>query len=171
MYAPFNDIPDHARVWIYQANRPLNSHEVQQIRQWGQPFIEKWAAHGQGLRASLEIFHDHFLVIALDEQHHAASGCSIDSSVGFIRALQEAFDETGQPVDFFDRTLIALYPQQSVTLLPLAQVKKQLTEGTLSPDTLTFNNLIENKADLQHRWLIRLRDSWLARYLPEVSPS
>ena len=97
MYVPFEEIPDHARVWIYQANRPLSDTETQQAQQWGRQFVEQWAAHGQGLRASVTVLHHHFLVIALDEQHHAASGCSIDSSVGFVRILEEAFSKNQIP--------------------------------------------------------------------------
>ena len=77
MHIPFETMPDHARVWIYQANRTLTTREVQQAEQWGQQFVAQWAAHGQALRASVAVLHQHFAVIALDEQHQAASGCSI----------------------------------------------------------------------------------------------
>ena len=168
MYVPFKHIPDHARMWIYQASRPLSDTEIQQTQRLGQPFVEQWAAHGQGLRASISVLHHHFLVIALDEQHHAASGCSIDSSVGFVRALEEAFGKSGQPISFFDRTLIAFYQHDAVKLVPLAEAKAQIADGHLPPDTLTFNNLIRTKADLENRWLVAIKDSWLARYLPKV---
>ena len=168
MYVPFNDIPNHARVWIYQADRPLSDSEVQHAQQRGQQFVEEWAAHGQDLRASVEIKYRHFLILTLDERHHAASGCSIDSSVGFIRSLQETLGKQGQPIDFFNRTLIALRTQDTVELVPLATLRAKLADGTMAPDTRMFNNLVETKAALQDGWLINLSDSWLARYLPQT---
>ena len=168
MYTPFEDISKQARLWIYQANRPLSDHEVEQTQQWGEQFIEQWAAHGQDLRASITVLHHHFLVIALDEHHHAASGCSIDSSVGFIRAVEEALGENGQPISFFDRTLIAFYENDSVKMVPLAQAKSHMAEGKISPDARMFNNLISIKADVETQWLVAVKDSWLARYLPTI---
>ena len=168
MYVPFEHLPNHARVWIYQANRPLSDVEIEQTQQWGQPFVEQWAAHGQDLRASVTVRHRHFLIIALDEQHRAASGCSIDSSVGFVRSVEEAFGNRGEPISFFDRTLIAFYQDHSVKLVPLAEAKQQIADGRISPDTYTFNNLVGTKAELEDRWLVTTKDSWLARYLPKV---
>ena len=168
MYVPFQHIPSHARGWIYQADRALTNQETEQAHSWGQQFVEQWAAHGQDLSASVAVLHNHFIVIALDEQHHAASGCSIDSSVGFIRALEEAFGKNGPAINFFDRTRVAIQRDRSVVLVSLAEVKSHIADGQLSPDTLTFNNLVGTKAELENRWLIPIRDSWLARYLPKV---
>lgn len=168
MYVPFESIPNHARVWIYQANRRLSSDEAQQVQQGGQSFVEQWAAHGQDLRATIAVFHHHFVVVALDEQHHAASGCSIDSSVGFIRSIEEAFTKSGQPINFFDRTLVAFYPSDAVTLVPLTEAKKQIADGRISPEIRTFNNLVGTKGELEDRWLTPVKVSWLSRYLPKV---
>ena len=168
MHVPFEQLPNHARVWIYQANRALTHQEVEQTLVWSRQFVEQWAAHGQDLYASVNVLRNHFVVIALDEQHHAASGCSIDSSVGFVRALEESFGKNGPAVNFFDRTLVAIDHDRAVKLLPLADIKSQIADGHLPPATLTFNNLIKTKAELESNWLIPIRDSWLARYLPKV---
>ena len=167
MYTTFDSIPDHARVWVYQANRPLNESEIEQTLQHGQQFIAQWAAHGQALRASVDVRYHHFLIIALDEQYHAASGCSIDSSVGFVRALETAFGDN-KPLNFFDRTQIAFLESGTVRLLPLIEVKAQLSEGQIAPEAQLFNNVVATKADLESRWLVSVQDSWLARYLPKV---
>ena len=168
MHVPFETIPDHARVWIYQANRSLSDGEIRQMQQWGQQFVAQWAAHGQDLRASVAVLHHHFLVIALDEQHHAASGCSIDSSVGFVRALEEAFGKHGNPISFLNRTLVAFFQNNTVRLVPLADIKSQIADGRILPDTRMFNNVIDTKAALKDRWLVAAQDSWLVRYFPKV---
>ena len=137
--------------------------------QQGKQFANQWVTHGQGLRASVAVLHRFFVVLAVDEQHQAASGCSIDSSVGFVRALTNALGSQGAPVDFFDRTLLAFWIDNAVELVSLTEAKQQITEGLLSPDTITFNNLVSTKANLANRWRVSVQNSWLARYLPKVN--
>ena len=132
-------------------------------------FAEQWAAHGQPLRASVTVLHKYFVVIAVDEQHQLPTGCSIDGSVGFIRSVANVLQTKGTPIDFFDRTLVAFRMNNSIELVPLAQVKRQITDGQIPPDTLMFNNLAATKVELATRWQLPVQDSWLARYLPKVN--
>lgn len=169
MFIPFEQLPENARVWVYQANRPFTDEEERYVLQQGRLFAEQWAAHGQGLRASVNILHHHFLVIAVDEQHQAPTGCSIDGSVGFVRSLAGMLQNQGAPVDFFNRTLVAFWINDSVALIPLAQAKQQISDEQIQPDTLMFNNLIATKAELREQWQIPIQNSWLARYLPKVN--
>ena len=169
MYLPFEQLPDHARVWVYQANRLLTDQETRFIQQEGQRFAARWAAHGQALQSSVAVLDYHFLVIAVDGQQQAPTGCSIDNSVGFVRSLQNVLTERGAELDFFDRTLVAFRINDSVELIPLAQAKRQMAEGQIQPDTLTFNNLVATKGSLARQWQIPVQESWLARYLPEVN--
>ena len=169
MFIPFEELPESTRVWIYQASRPLTIEEQGYILQQGRLFAEQWAAHGQQLRASVTVLHQHFVVIAVDEQHQLPTGCSIDGSVSFVRFAANALQAKGAPIDFFDRTLVAFWVNDSVKLIPLAQVKRQITDGQIPPDTLMFNNLAATKAELATRWQLPVQDSWLARYLPKVN--
>lgn len=171
MFIPFEQLPDHARLWVYQSNRRLSDNEVQLIRQEGARFTDQWAAHGRALRASVTVLHHHFLIIAVDEQYHQASGCSIDSSVGFVRSIESVLMGQGAAVDFFDRTLIAFWIDNSVKLSPLSEAKQQISAGVIQPDTCLFNHLIATKAELETQWKTRLSDSWLARHLPKVRAS
>ena len=169
MYISFEQLPNHARVWVYQANRPLTDQENRFIQQEGERFTAQWVAHGQALQSSVTVLHRHFLVIAVDEQQQAPTGCSIDSSVGFVRSAQSALTQQGAKVNFFDRTLIAFRVNDSVELIPLVQAKSQMAEGRIQPDTLMFNNLVTTKAELEKQWQIPVQESWLARYLPKVN--
>lgn len=169
MFIPFKELPEKARVWIYQANRPLTDEEQSHVLQQGRLFAEQWVAHGQPLHASVTVLCQHFVVIAVDEQHQLPTGCSIDGSVGFVRSLANALQAKGRPVNFFDRTLIAFWTNDSVALVPLAQAKRQIADGQIPPDTLMFNNLAATKSELTERWQLPVRNAWLARYLPKVN--
>lgn len=168
MYIPFDEMPDTARVWIYQANRPLSEAEESSAFQMGQKFTKGWAAHGQPLQASIQLFHHHFLVVAVDEQHSAASGCSIDSSVAFVRALEQKFTDERSSLSFFDRTQIAFWQDEEVRLVAMMQAKNQVKEGVIRPDALTFDNNVPDKEAFNARWKVPVKESWLARYLPQV---
>lgn len=161
MYIPFEQMPSHARVWVYQANRNLEEGEVSVILEKSKAFLAQWTAHKQNLHASANVFYARFLVIALDEERSAASGCSIDASVHFIKSLESALQ-----IDFFDRTKIAFLEPTSQTLFveDMKQLKQKVAEGIIQSHTLVFNNLVENLAQLQNEWKVPVQQSWLLRY-------
>ncbi|MEM9671119.1 MAG: hypothetical protein ACFB15_08010 [Cyclobacteriaceae bacterium] len=169
MYIPFDEMPATARVWVYQTNRPLNNIEQNYALQRGQQFASQWAAHGQDLRSSVQVLHNHFLIMAVDEQYNAASGCSIDSSVGLVRELEQQFGQQSR-FSFFDRLQIAFWQDDEVHLLPMKEAKTKVSNGEISPEALMFDNTVPTKEALENRWKIPVKDSWLARFVPkEVS--
>ena len=85
MLVDFESLPDESRVWIYQANRSFTEEELEEISKKLDAFIEKWTAHGADLRAGYTIKYKRFLILALDQNSNAATGCSIDAYVNFIQ--------------------------------------------------------------------------------------
>lgn len=164
MYIPFEDMPAQARIWIYQASRSLSHAEEEYAQQLGQQFTSAWAAHGKPLRSSVKVFHHRFLVIAVDEGYNMASGCSIDASVALVKELEEKFSTERESFSFFDRTKVAFLHQDEIFVESTAQLKQQVSEGKIKPETLTFNNLVSNKEQFEKEWVIPAKDSWLARY-------
>ena len=98
MYVSFNELPQSARVWVYQANRTLTASEKEAISNYLTKATNQWAAHGAPLKSSFTITEDRFVIIAADEAFNAASGCSIDKSTHFIQSLEREYG-----VDMFDR--------------------------------------------------------------------
>lgn len=159
MFIPFEQLPEESRVWIYQADRFLSKPELTQLSEKLETFIKGWESHGNELHASFQVVEDLFLIIALNERIHPASGCSIDKSVSLIKELEQAVG-----VNFFDRTKIALNNNQQIALVSLPDVKKRIEEGLLTKQTVVFNNLIEFKRDLAKNWRVPAEKTWLARY-------
>ncbi|MFN5844956.1 MAG: hypothetical protein ACK46O_04505, partial [Flavobacteriia bacterium] len=95
--------PETSRVWIYGADRFLSGTEEVFAQEQLDFFIHKWAAHGTELAAEGFILHHTFVVIVADEEKVKASGCSIDSSVRFIKELGKELQ-----VDFFNRLSILI---------------------------------------------------------------
>ncbi|TGD78037.1 hypothetical protein [Hymenobacter wooponensis] len=159
MYVPFNQLPASARLWIYQANRPLTEAELAAVQPILQQFAEEWTSHGRSLQASAEIFHQQFLVIGLDEAIADASGCSIDASVRFVRAIEEQLG-----VSLLEKSQLAFLLNGQVQLLDRRELRAAVAEGRLLPDTLYFDNTIGRHEQLQTAWLTPAATSWLSRY-------
>ncbi len=161
MYVPFDQLPDHSRIWIYQANRRLTPSEKQVASNVLKEFCESWSAHQVALKTSFSIEADQFVVLATDEDYHQPSGCSIDSSV---RTLKELQAHVG--VDLFDRTKVAFWVDGAVVTHPLGRMKELFASGALGAKTVTFDNLVPSKGELLGRWRTPVENTWLAKYLP-----
>jgi hypothetical protein len=161
MYVPFDQLPDHSRIWIYQSNRTLTPQEKQQASTALRSFCENWTAHQQMLKTSFSIEHDQFIILATDEDYHQPSGCSIDSSVRALKELQASLG-----LDLFDRTKVAFLVDGRVVTHPLPRLKAIFEAGELGSDTLTFDNLVPSRGDLARRWKVAVEKTWLVKYLP-----
>lgn len=159
MYVNFDEMDPKARVWVYQSNRKLSDEEVALISQNLKNFCEQWAAHGAPLQSSYLVYKNQFVVLTVDEGFNAASGCSIDSSVDIMRQLEQHLS-----VSFFERTQIAFINDDEVFLLPMNEVKKNISSGRISQNTLTFNNLVKDVGELKESWQVEAGSSWLKRY-------
>lgn len=159
MNITFDSLSPDARLWIFQADRKLETSEQQVIEDETAIFVRDWKAHGKPLKAASRLFYDQFLVIALDENEQEATGCAIDTSVAFIKELENALQ-----VNFFDRSKVALLHNDKVTLENINNIKNKVNEGHITEDTLTFNNLVEKKKDLDENWVVPAKKSWLNRY-------
>lgn len=162
MFVPFNEMPGEAKVWAYQMNREITTPEQEVLAAAMKNFCEQWRAHGAPLRASFDIVHGHFLILAVDESASEASGCSIDGS---MRVLKELGQQMG--VDFFDRSQVAFLIDGRVKPYPVSALKGLFGNGTLNASLVTFNNLVGTKAEYLRHWKVEVSGSWLAKYLPK----
>ncbi len=159
MQIPFDQMPKNARVWIYQADRVLSVEEQETINTTGNQFLAQWAAHGSDLKSAMKLLHDRFMIIAVDEGIHAASGCSIDSSVSFVKQLGEDLK-----INWFDRTKVAFIYDDEVFMESINNLKQIISEGKITQNTLTFNNLVQNVGEFDEKWLLPANETWLKRY-------
>lgn len=160
MIVDFNKMPDTSRIWIYQSDTKFSQEQLVKIRKDLTSFLTAWTAHGAQLNAGFDIRHDRFIVIALDQSQSQASGCSIDSQVRFIIALQE---ELG--VDLLDKMNVTYYQNDRVHYKPLLDFKKMAKDGAIGKKTIVFNNLVTNLGEFKDSWEIPAIESWHSRFL------
>ena len=156
MLVPFNTLPATARIWIYQSPRPLTENEIAFTRDAAEKFIQSWTAHEAGLKGGFEIFLNHFIVIAVDEDYNDASGCSIDKKVNFMKQFG-----TELKIDFFNRMQIAYLENDAVKFMNMHDFTGKIKSGQLSDDIIMFNNLVATMSEFHQNWKIPVRNSWL----------
>ena len=66
-------------------------------------------------------------------------------------------------MQLFDRQLLAFQVKDKVQLLPLAQLQHGVDNNFITPDTIYFNNLVQTREELENKWMVPVKDSWLTR--------
>jgi len=145
-----------SRVWVYQCNRVFNLQEALEIEELLNEFASQWKSHGTPVKGAAYLFFGQFIVLIADETATGVSGCSTDSSVRLVKDIEQRFS-----VNMFDRTTLAFIVKEKVELLPLTQLQYAIDNGFISADTFYFNNLVQTKEDLENKWIIPVKDSWL----------
>lgn len=164
MFVPFEELPPSARVWIYQADRPLTDAELAAVEPALAQFAAEWTSHGRMLRASATFRHGQFLVLGLDEAVADASGCSIDASVRFVRSLEEQLG-----LNLLEKSHMAFLVDGQVRLLDRRELRQAVATGQLQPDTPYFDNTIAQHGKLAAAWPAPAAQTWLAKYF-QTSP-
>ncbi len=135
--------PD-SRLWLYQANRPLSPTEIVWAKEQIENFTAEWAAHGHQLKAAGDVLNPYFIALAVDLTHENASGCSIDSSVRFVKALGQELN-----IDFFNRLKMLVESENGdQALVPFKQIKD-------NPENYVYNPLVDKLGDLDAKFRIR----------------
>ena len=159
MYVPFENLPEESRIWIYQSNRKFSEQEFAEIEKDLQVFVENWAAHGTGLEASFQLKYNRFIILAVNQEAQAATGCSIDASVAFIQSLEKKYD-----VDLLDKMNVTFKLGEHVAHKPLIDFKKMAKDKAVTGNTIVFNNLVNNIAEYNESWEVPASDSWHSRF-------
>lgn len=159
MYVDFDTLHENSRVWVYQSSRELNEEEVKIIKARLKDFVIEWTRHGDDLRASFEIKYNHFIILAVDESFNQVSGCSIDASTHVFKLFENEFK-----VELLNKLNTAFKNGEHINVVTLADFQKYVLEDKIRPDTMVFNNMVQNKADLETSWEVPAIKSWHSRY-------
>lgn len=159
MYIPFENLPGESRVWIYQSNRKFSEEEFSEIETDLKVFLEEWAAHGTSLEASYLLKYNRFIILAVNQEVQAATGCSIDSSVEFIQSLEKKYN-----VDLLDKMNVTFKNGEHIAHKTLIDFKKMVKDKSVSENTIVFNNLVNNIEEFNESWEVPAADSWHSRF-------
>ncbi|MGB3775520.1 MAG: ABC transporter ATPase [Leeuwenhoekiella sp.] len=159
MLIPFDELPQESRVWIYQSNRKFTPEEIVSLQSKLDEFLKKWTAHGANLQAGAEIKYEYFIVIGLDQNRNAASGCSIDAQVHFIQELEQDLN-----IELLDKMNVTYIQNERVHHKALLEFKKMAKDGAVGKSTTVFNNLVNTKEEYLNHWEVPAIESWHSRF-------
>jgi hypothetical protein len=146
---------ENSRVWVYQSDKKLTDNEVLQIKVLLDNFTTGWTAHNSQLKAKAEVRYNRFLILVVDENQAGASGCSIDKSVNFMKQLQDQFN-----INLLDRFNLAYRDGEEILSAGRNDFEALLKDGKIGTETIVFNNLVQNLAELQTKWEVPFKNSW-----------
>ncbi len=145
-----------SKVWIYQCNRVFILNEAFEIEDLLKEFTAQWKSHGTPVKGEAHLLFGQFIVLLADETATGVSGCSTDSSVRLIKEVEKKY-----AVNMFDRTTLAFVVKEKIQLIPLSQLQYAIENGFIDVATLYFNNLVQTKEELENKWIIPVKNSWL----------
>ena len=160
-----NDFHPDSRVWIYQGNRIFSLPEALEIEEILKQFTAQWQSHGAPVKGAGHLFFGQFIILMADESLTGVGGCSTDSSVRLVKEIEQKYN-----VNMFERTTLAFVVKDKVELLPLTHLQHAFDNGFIDSDTLYFNNLVQTKEELEDKWMIPVKDSWLVNKISQVKP-
>ena len=160
MYVKFEDLPSNSRVWIYQSDREFSDQEINFISEKAIEFIDQWTKHGFNLKGSFTFKYNQFLILAVDEGFNNVSGCSIDSSVRFVKEL-----ETSLEVDMMNKMNISFKDGGHINIVKMSDFKEFTKSNKITSETIVFNNMVSTIDELETQWEVSVNDSWHKRFL------
>lgn len=151
------DFSDESRVWIYQSSRRFTGQQQDEINEQLHQFYAQWTTHGAPVKGWAKLLFGQFIVVLADETSNNVSGCSTDGMARVIKSIERQYDTS-----LFDRLTLTFLVKGEPQMLPLGQVQYAIDKGYINGDVLLFNNTVATKRELMARWLVPLKDSWLA---------
>jgi len=158
----FAALPDDARLWVFAAPRRLSAAEVEQVTQSVDRFLDEWHAHGHAVVGARELRDEQFLFIAADERATGVSGCSTDSMVRVIKALEQqlGLSLTDQSPIWY-RDIVG-----EVRTISRPEFRELAASGAVDAETVVFDHTVPSVGALRAgSWETRAGQSWHARLL------
>lgn len=148
------------KVIIYPASRSFTPKESKVITEKLFDFLATWAAHGKPLSSHFKIEKNQFIVVCVDEDVEAASGCSIDALGGVMKEIDQEFQ-----LGLFDRMKATFVENGEVKTLKLQDFRSGLRNGEISKDIEVYDFSKNTYVAFLSDFLLPLRRSWAGIYL------
>ena len=153
---PFSELPDHGRLWVFPLSRDLTATEVATCLELVDAFLDQWAAHGVPLRSARELRDARFLLVGVDVDAEAPSGCSIDALVNRLRTLG-----TELGVTFIDHAPVWFRAEGEIRTVSRAEFRALAAEGDATSSTRVFDTSLTRVDQLRAGALERpAAESW-----------
>ena len=159
----FDSLPDDSRVWVFGADRALDTASTQRLLGIVDAHLAQWAAHGSPLTSARDWRDDRFLTVAVDQHTAGASGCSIDTLFRQLQTLERELAVSlvgGGRVFYRD-------PSGSVQSADRAAFTDLADRGVVTPSTAVFDPTVQTLGDWRRGFERPARESWHGTLMPD----
>lgn len=153
-----NNLSNDSKIWIYQSSRAFSEEEVHKLKNELAAFANQWVSHNRALKAFSDVIFNRFIVLMVDETLAGASGCSIDSSVHFMKRIESDYQ-----VSLFDRMTFAYQKNGELKTASRDAFANLFHNGAIDENTLVVDTLVKTKKQFDEAFLKPLKDSWHKR--------
>src|SRR6478609_2771030 len=164
MLVPFDQMPDHARLWVYVSSRNFSPEEELYVGESLRQFVNGWETHGQAMSGSFSIFKNRVILLAADEKRLAASGCSIDKQVHLIKSIERELN-----VDLLDKLWVYVQSTEGLASHKLSSLKDLIEQGLIKHNSLILNNLCPTVGEWKGNSFVPASETWTKRYFPQIN--
>ena len=141
-----------SRVWYYLADRTFDETESDYIQNRLDEFVnDSWKSHGAKLSATGILLNNQLIALSVDDSSLGASGCSIDSSVKFIKELGAELK-----IDFFNRMYVLVSNGDETLRVHISDLSNYKYWNMINP-------IVTNVQDIQDNGVILVSESELAK--------
>ncbi len=159
MFVPFEKIPSSAKIWVYFITQNIDNEKTNQLNNLLIDFLNSWTAHQQNLAASFQLLNNKILIIAVDEQHTHASGCSIDACVKALKIIEQQLS-----INMLESNLVLFDNQEEIFGVYLNEIKKNIANKTINENTFLYDRTLTNLNDWQQKGKVKANESWTKRF-------
>ena len=156
MFVDFNKISDNSRVWLYSSETKITDKQELFINNKLFAFLSTWQHHGIDLFCSSKIFHNRFIIVALDENLNSVGGCAMDKLQELILNFEDELK-----ISLFSRLNIFIHQKNDIECISLNKLKYH---KNINKDSLFYDLTITKKQQI-NSWLKRIGDGWCSRFL------
>jgi hypothetical protein len=155
----FDALPGHGRLWVFPATRDLTDAEANAFLTAVDDFLATWSAHGAALRSGRELIERRFLLVGVDVDAEAPSGCSIDALMTRLRAVGDSMG-----VALIDHAPVWFRQAGSIRTLSRPEFRALAAEGDVDADVHVFDTTLTRIDDFRAGKLERpATDTWHGR--------
>ena len=162
----FQNLKGNGRIWIHAANRVLSPEEASRIKEKFTQFCANWDAHGNALSAEFEIVYDQILVLAVDEEHESASGCSIDKATAVFREIDSIYN-----LDLFNRMNLTFLKNENIYIVQMSDINQAYQAKIIQDNSIFLDNTVSSIQDFKTRWEVPFFKSWAFRKVKKIVQS
>ena len=148
------------RVIIYPSSRAFTPKESKVITEKLFDFLATWAAHGKPLSSSFKIEKNQFIIICVDEDKEAASGCSIDALGKVMKEIDEEYQ-----LGLFDRMKATYVENGEIKTVKLQDFRTSLKNGDIPQNIEVYDFSKGSYVEFLAEFLLPLNRSWAGMYV------